>query len=45
MEDALFHPKVWLFHGDDDPLVAYGSSNVTYAGVRRNMEQVAASPS
>lgn len=45
MEDALFHPKVWLFHSGDDLLAAHGSSNVTYAGIRKNMEQVAASKS
>ena len=45
MEDALFDPKVWLFHCGDDLLVAHGSSNVTYAGIRKNMEQVAASKS
>jgi superfamily II DNA or RNA helicase len=45
MEDALFHPKVWLFHCGDDLLAAHGSSNVTYAGIRKNMEQVAASKS
>jgi superfamily II DNA or RNA helicase len=45
MEDALFHPKVWLFHRGDDQLAAHGSSNVTYAGIRKNMEQVAASKS
>jgi superfamily II DNA or RNA helicase len=45
MEDALFHPKVWLFRCGDDLLVAHGSSNVTYAGIRKNMEQVAVSKS
>jgi superfamily II DNA or RNA helicase len=45
MEGALFHPKVWLFHKGGDLLVAHGSSNVTYAGIRKNMEQVAVSKS
>lgn len=45
MEGALFHPKVWLFHQETDLLVAHGSSNVTYAGIRKNMEQVAISTS
>ena len=45
MKDALFHPKVWLFHRDDDVLAAHGSSNVTYAGIRKNIEQVAVSKS
>jgi superfamily II DNA or RNA helicase len=45
MEDALFHPKVWLFNCGDDVLAAHGSSNVTYAGIRKNVEQVATSKS
>jgi superfamily II DNA or RNA helicase len=45
MEDALFHPKVWLFKTGDDLLAAHGSSNVTYAGIRKNVEQVAISKS
>ena len=45
MEDALFHPKVWLFQLGPDVLAAHGSSNVTYAGIRKNMEQVAVSKS
>jgi hypothetical protein len=45
MEDALFHPKVWLFKTGDDLLAAHGSSNVTYAGIRKNVEQVAVSKS
>lgn len=45
MEDALFHPKVWLFHSGNDLLAAHGSSNVTYAGIRKNKEQVATSKS
>lgn len=45
MEDALFHPKVWLFHRGDDLLAVHGSSNVTYSGIRKNVEQVATSKS
>lgn len=45
MEDALFHPKVWLFKSGGDILAAHGSSNVTYAGIRKNLEQVATSKS
>ncbi len=45
MEDALFHPKVWLFRSQGDLLAAHGSSNVTHAGIRKNIEQVATSKS
>ena len=45
MKDALFHPKVWLFERHNDVLAAHGSSNVTYAGIRKNIEQVAVSKS
>jgi superfamily II DNA or RNA helicase len=45
MKDALFHPKVWLFTVDSDVMVAHGSSNITYAGVNMNIEQVAISRS
>ncbi len=45
MEDALFHPKVWLFRSRDDVLAAHGSSNMTYAGIRKNIEQIAISKS
>lgn len=45
MKDALFHPKVWLFHRGDDIMAVHGSSNVTYAGIRKNIEQVAISKS
>lgn len=45
MPDALFHPKVWLFQSDSDTVVAHGSSNVTYAGLRKNIEQIAISKS
>lgn len=45
MKGALFHPKVWLFQAGDDVVAAHGSSNVTYAGIRRNVEQIAISKS
>lgn len=45
MKDALFHPKVWLFGENEDVMAAHGSSNVTYAGIHRNIEQVAISRS
>ena len=45
MKDALFHPKVWLFRGDSDVIAAHGSSNMTDAGIRRNIEQISVSKS
>ena len=45
MKDALFHPKVWLFENLGDVVAAHGSSNVTYAGIRKNIEQIAISRS
>ena len=45
MRTALFHPKVWLFHNQGDILAAHGSSNLTYSGIRENIEQVAVSRS
>lgn len=45
MKNALFHPKVWLFEAEDDVVTAHGSSNGTYAGIRKNIEQVAISRS
>lgn len=45
MKDALFHPKVWLFANDGDVVAAHGSSNVTLAGIRKNIEQIAISRS
>ena len=45
MKDALFHPKVWLFENGSDVVAAHGSSNVTYAGIRKNIEQIAISRS
>ena len=45
MKDALFHPKVWLFRGDGDVIAAHGSSNMTDAGIQRNIEQISVSKS
>ena len=45
MKDALFHPKVWLFREDDDVIAAHGSSNMTYAGIHKNIEQISISKS
>ena len=45
MEDALFHPKVWLFSEENDLMAVHGSSNLTYAGIRKNIEQIAVSKS
>lgn len=45
MKDAMFHLKTWLFHHRGDAVAAHGSSNMTDAGIRRNIEQVAASRS
>lgn len=45
MKDALFHPKVWLFENSGDVIAAHGSSNVTYAGIHKNIEQIAISRS
>lgn len=42
MKDGMFHPKVWLFQdADGDVLSAHGSSNLTQAGITRNIEQIA----
>ena len=45
MKDALFHPKVWLFCEGDDVIAAHGSSNMTYAGIAKNIEQISISKS
>ncbi len=45
MKDALFHPKVWLFENGSDVVAAHGSSNVTFAGIRKNIEQTTISRS
>ena len=45
MKNAMFHPKVWIFHSDDAILAVHGSSNATQAGLARNIEQVAVAQS
>lgn len=45
MKGALFHPKVWLFHVGTDVLAAHGSSNMTYSGISKNIEQISISKS
>ena len=45
MKEAIFHPKVWLFEHRGNVVAAHGSSNVTYAGIRKNIEQIAISRS
>lgn len=45
MKDALFHPKIWLFREGDDVIAAHGSSNMTYAGIQKNIEQMSISKS
>ena len=45
MNDALFHPKVWLFREGEDVIAAHGSSNMTHAGVQKNIEQMSISKS
>jgi superfamily II DNA or RNA helicase len=40
MRDALFHPKVWLFHDGADVAALHGSANMTGAGLGRNREQL-----
>lgn len=45
MNDAIFHPKVWLFRSIDDTVVAHGSSNLTLAGLTKNIEQIAVAQS
>ena len=45
MEDALFHPKVWLFEDGGDVVAVHGSSNVTDRGIWKNIEQIAVSKS
>ena len=42
MKEGIFHPKVWLFHDSQGQAIcAHGSSNLTSAGMHRNVEQVA----
>ena len=46
VKNGIFHPKVWLFHGLEGLMVtAHGSSNMTDAGIRKNVEQIAVSKS
>ncbi len=45
MKGALFHPKVWLFESSGDVMAAHGSGNATYAGIRKNFEQIVVSRS
>ena len=45
MKEALFHPKVWLFEDGEHTIAVHGSSNVTFAGIKKNVEQVAVSNS
>ena len=45
MKNALFHPKVWLFRDNDDVIAAHGSSNMTQAGIQKNIEQMSISKS
>ena len=45
MDNALFHPKVWLFLAEGRTVAVHGSSNITYPGIRQNIEQVAVSKS
>ena len=40
MKKALFHPKVWLFRASGDLIAVHGSSNMTYAGIQTNIEQI-----
>jgi len=40
MRDALFHPKVWLFHDGVDVAALHGSANMTGAGLGKNREQL-----
>ena len=45
MKNALFHPKVWLFREGSDVIAAHGSSNMTQAGIQKNIEQMSISKS
>jgi len=45
MRNALFHPKVWIFESRGDSVAVHGSSNLTLAGIRKNIEQVSTSQS
>lgn len=43
MKDALFHSKAWLFENRGDVVAVHGSSNATYAGICKNIEQITVS--
>lgn len=45
MQDALFHPKVWIFREGGEVVAAHGSSNLTHSGIRKNFEQIMVSKS
>lgn len=45
MKTGFFHPKVWLFGEGDDIIAAHGSSNMTDAGIQKNVEQISVSKS
>ncbi|RKU15342.1 hypothetical protein C6501_06875 [Candidatus Poribacteria bacterium] len=45
MKNGLFHPKVWIFGEGDDIIAAHGSSNMTDAGIQKNIEQISVSKS
>lgn len=40
MQDAIFHPKVWLISNENDTVAVHGSSNLTVSGLSKNFEQV-----
>ena len=40
MQDALFHPKVWLFGDQVHRAALHGSTNLTMSGLSRNREQL-----
>ena len=40
MREALFHPKVWLFHDGVHRAALHGSTNLTMSGLSRNREQL-----
>ena len=45
LENALFHPKVWIFEKNNFEIAVHGSSNLTYSGINRNFEQISVSKS
>ena len=40
LEDAIFHPKVWIISHGEDTVAIHGSSNLTVSGLSKNFEQV-----